>query len=569
MRKILRVDMSKEQVTFEDITDSPVDLGGRGLTSRIVWQEISALVDPLGPKNKVIFAPGILAGTTVPNSGRLSVGSKSPLTSGIKEANCGGTAAQNLARLGIAAMVIEGHADSLSMLTIDKNGVKFSGCSHLRSVGNYELVSELRGQYGDNVSIISIGPAGELGLKSASVAVTTPDFQLRFAGRGGLGAVMGSKNIKAIVIDDRGCDEVEVKDRAKLKEATRELSKGILANPLAQGLKGLGTPLLINVVNGLGSLATKNYSVGQFEGAEKLSGEHIVEVMKQRPNAKLAHRCMNGCIIDCSNVYTDEKGEIIASGLEYETLALVGSNCLIDDVDTIAHINRACNDMGVDTMDIGTAIAVAMEARLLSWGDGDGALRLVNEIARETPNGLMIGNGCKYTGDMLGVKRIPHVKGQSLAAYDPRGLKGTGVTYATSTMGADHTCGNALPSAANPEYNPGASTGQGAMSKFLQQYNAAIDTLGICLFASLPLLDTPELQKHLISCVSAVLGKPLEDDYLTNLGTTVMLTERAFNNTAGFGKGDDRLPEFFQREALMPSGNVFDVPEQDLESVYE
>jgi len=181
----------------------------------------------------------------------------------------------------------------------------------------------------------------------------------------------------------------------------------------------------------------------------------------------------------------------------------------------------------------------------------------------------MIGNGCKFTGERLGVKRIPHVKGQCLAAYDPRGLKGTGVTYATSTMGADHTCGNAIPNPANPAYNPSSPTGQGPVSQFLQSYFAAIDSIGMCLFASLPLLDIPELQQNLISCISAKLGAPLDENYLTHLGFSVLKAERKFNEAVGFTKMDDRLPRFFLEERVLPSGNVFDVPVEEIDTVYK
>ena len=178
----------------------------------------------------------------------------------------------------------------------------------------------------------------------------------------------------------------------------------------------------------------------------------------------------------------------------------------------------------------------------------------------------MIGNGCHITGQKLGVKRIPTVKGQSLAAYDPRVLKGTGVTYATSPMGADHTCGNALPSPANPDYNPTASTGQAPVSAFLQWYFAAIDSLGICLFASLPLLDMPDLMKHLIACATAVTGQAPDENYLMNLGISVLKSEKKFNEAAGLTTKDDRLPEFFTKEQLPPSGLVFDVSEAEIDS---
>ena len=278
---------------------------------------------------------------------------------------------------------------------------------------------------------------------------------------------------------------------------------------------------------------------------------------------------MNGCIMSCSNVFTDENGKEIVSGLEFETLALMGSNCMIDDIDIIGKMNRVCNDVGVDTMDVGGAIAVAMDSGMLDWGDGETALKLVTEIAKGTSKGRMLGNGCKFTGEKLGVKRIPVVKGQCLAGYDPRVLKGTGVTYATSTMGADHTCGNALPSPANPDYDHLSPNKQSVASKFLQTYHAAIDSLGICLFASLSALDNPELQDHFITCVSAVQGRSLKEDYLFQLGTSVLETERKFNRAAGFTNKDDRLPKFFTKEPLPPEGNVFDVPEEDLDHYLE
>jgi aldehyde:ferredoxin oxidoreductase len=568
MTKILRVNMSELKANIEELSKEYQELGGRGLSSHIISREVPPLVDPLGPGNKLIFSAGILAATTVPNNSRLSVGGKSPLTKTIKEANSGGAVAQKLARLGLQAVVIEGRAKDLTSLKIDKNGATFIPAASYKELGNYGVIERLRKEFGDKIAIISIGPGGEMKLEAASVAVTTPDFHIRVAARGGLGAVMGSKNLKAVVIDDTNSDKVEIKDRAKFREESTALSKGILSHPLIGIFKELGTACLVMMMNAYGCLATKNYSVGQFQGAEKISGEHMVELMKKRPNGQHVHRCMDGCIINCSNIFTDENGEIIVSGLEYETIGLVGSNCMIDDIDIVAQINRVCNDIGVDTMDVGGAIGVAMEAGLMPWGDGKAALNLVKEIVTRSDKGLMIGNGCKFTGEKLGVKRIPHVKGQCLAAYDPRSLKGTGVTYATSTMGADHTCGNAIPNPANPSYNPSASTGQGPVSQFLQSYFAAIDSLGLCLFASLPLLDIPELQKNLIGCVSAKLGTPLDENYLTRLGVSVLKAERKFNEAVGFTKKDDRLPRFFLEEKLLPSGNVFDVPEEEIDGVH-
>ncbi len=569
VKKIARLNMSTRKYIEDNIPPAYRGLGGRALTSNIVSGEVSPKADPLGKENKLIFAAGLFAGTAVPNSGRLSVGAKSPLTNTIKEANAGGAAAQKLAQLGLQAVVVEGKAEEPQVVKIDKSGATFFPASRFDCMGNYQLIQELRKEFGDTVAFVTIGPAGEDRLHTASVAVTSPDFHIRMAARGGLGAVMGAKGLKAVVIDDAATREGKVHDQAELKKAVSELSKVISGHPLSQGLRQLGTPLLVMMMNSAGCLPTKNYSIGQFDGAEQISGERAAALMNERPNGQPVHRCMNGCIINCSNIYTDKKGNVLVSGLEYETLGMVGSNCMIADLDMIARINRLCNDIGVDTMEIGAALAVAMEGGLLPWGNGEAALALLGEITKRTDRGIMIASGCRFTGEKLGVKRIPQVKGQSLAAYDPRLLKGTGTTYATCTMGADHTCGNALPSPANPGYNPASPTGQAAVSGFLQSYFAAVDSLGLCLFASLPLLEVPDAQKHLTAAAAAVTGEAPAESYLLDLGKSVLKVERGFNNRAGFGRADDRLPPFFSIEPLPPSGLIFDVAEEELDSLQE
>jgi aldehyde:ferredoxin oxidoreductase len=569
MAKILRVNLSKGVANYENVKPDYKTLGGRGLTSKIISDEISPTCDPLSGENKLIFAPGIMAGTAFPNNGRLSVGAKSPLTQTIKESNMGGTAGQYLAKLGLKALIVEGVSDTFVYLKLSKGNVEILSADEVAGRGNLGTIGIFKEKYGELASILSIGQAGEKMLSAAAIAGTTPDFFPRMAARGGLGAVMGSKKLKAIVIDGSDGDGIEVSDPDKLKTASKSLSKGIMQHPLIPAFENLGTAFLVNMINGAGALPTKNFSKGKFENAAKISGEHMAEVLSKRPNAKMKHRCMSGCLLNCSNVYTDEKGEVVTSGLEYETLGLVGSNCMIDDLDIIAEIDRFCDDYGVDTMDVGNALAVAMESGQIPWGDAAKALEWVKEIGVGTKNGAMIGNGCRFTGETLGVKRIPVVKGQSISSYDPRVLKGTGVTYASSTMGADHTCGNALPSPANPDYNPSAPTGQGPVSKFLQAFFAAIDSIGMCLFASLPMLDMPELQKELISAVSAKLGEDLSDDYLMELGGMVMKIERQFNEAAGFSEKDDRLPDFFYEEKLEPSGGVFDVPQEEINAVYQ
>lgn len=568
MKKLLRIQLDTKTYEITELDEGYRHLGGRGLTSTLIANEVPPLCDALGPENKLVFAAGILAGTTVPNSGRLSIGAKSPLTGTIKESNAGGTAAVKLARLGLQAIVVEGCSDELVSIHIIKDAVTFASAKPIDRKGNHDIIAYGREKYGKKTSIISIGQAGQMGLTASAISVTAPDFHPRMAARGGLGAVMGAKKLKAIFIDDTGGEVVRPENKPLFQRSVKQFAEGLSAHPLIEGLKTFGTSLLVNMINEMGALSTKNYSQGQFEGAEKISGEKMVELMATRPNAQATHRCTNGCIIGCSQVFTDEAGKPVVAGLEYETLALMGANCMIDDLDVIASMNSICNDVGVDTMDVGGAIAVAMEGGLLEWGDGQAALSMVKEIGNSTERGRMIGNGCQFTSEKLNVKRAPTVKGQCMSGYDPRVLKGTGVTYATSTMGADHTCGNALPSPANPDYDPSASSGQATVSQFLQHYCAAVDTLGMCLFAMLPPLDIPELQRVITDCVAGFWGQKLEDDYLLKLGAEVSRTERRFNNAAGFDEADDRLPAFFREEPLSPSGERFDITEEELGSVH-
>jgi aldehyde:ferredoxin oxidoreductase len=494
------------------------------------------------------------------------------MTHGIKESNSGGAMAQKLARLGIKAVIFEGRAKEPTTVKINKEGVTFTSAAPLAGLGCYAIVDKLKSEYGDKVCIGCVGPAGDMKLTASSILFTTPDFHLRVAARGGLGAVMGSKNMKSVVVDDNGSNLVEVKDPKKLKESVAAMSKGVLGTHFLEGLRKLGTPQIVMITQTAGALPTKNFSMGQFDKAENICGETMEEMLKKRPNSLTVHACMPGCIISCSNVYTDKDGKLITASIEYETLALVGANCLIGDLDMIARINRACNDAGVDTMDIGGALAVAMEAGLLPWGDAQGALKLVEEINKGTENGKMIGCGVKFTGEKLGAKRIPHVKGQGLSGYDPRILKGTGVTFATSPMGADHTAGIVLPGPHHPQYSPVEPTGQGPESRFMQQWMAAMDTLGYCMMIGMTFMEerpNSGTDRSVISGVSAVTGEDLKDTYITDLGQAVLQMERKFNKAAGFTEKDDRLPKFFTEEKFGPPQFVYDVPEEEMDSVHK
>jgi aldehyde:ferredoxin oxidoreductase len=567
MTQILRVDLDAGECRFEELVD-PL-LGGHALTAKVVSDEVPPEADPLGPENVFVIAAGVLAGTAVPNTGRLSVGCKSPLTGGTKEANSGGSVARKLARLGVRGIVVTGKAAGPTMLEVDAAGARLKACPELAGKGTAAVIGELRTAYGEDGGVVCIGPAGEKMLKTAAVIVTTPDFYPRTASRGGVGAVMGSKNLKAVVVNDKGAPGLAPAEPEGLREAAAAISEGIRSHPAMGGLEALGSAMLVNMANGLGCLATRNFAAGQFEGTEAISGETLAGVLAERANTQAQHRCMAGCVVNCSQVYTDAEGRYVTSGLEYETLGLLGSNCLISDLDAIARMNALCDDLGLDTMEIGAAVAVAMEAGRLSWGDAQAAYDTIAGIATGDEFSMLIAEGTLATGKALGVERIPVVKGQSLAVWDPRFLKGTGCTYATSPQGADHTAGNAIPNPGNPDYDTTNPDQQPPMSQFLQAWFAGIDSLGFCLFPSLAMLDMPQLWEKFAVAVEALTGEKVEyENFIPTLGMGVLRGELAFNCAAGFTREDDRLPEFLTKEPLPPSGQVFDVPDAALDGIF-
>ncbi|MDZ7699109.1 MAG: aldehyde ferredoxin oxidoreductase C-terminal domain-containing protein [Deltaproteobacteria bacterium] len=573
MVDILRVNMTDQSVTREPLPSEYQGLGGRGLTSTILATEVDPTCSPIGPNNKLIIAPGLLGGTNCANSGRTSVGGKSPLTGGIKESNSGGQAGQYLARLGLAAIVVEGRPaeDKRYKLYVSKDKCEVSSADELRGKGNYDTVERLKDEFGVDCAYITIGPAGEWKLTGASVAFTDRELlPTRHAGRGGLGAVMGSKGLKAIVVDPADADPVPIADKEAFKAAARRFAKALQEHPVtSEGLPNYGTDILINIINEAGALPTRNFSSGRFEGAEKVSGETLNKITKER-NGETTHGCMRGCIINCSGIYLDKKGRYVSKWPEYETVWALGPNCGIDDLDAIARMDRACDDFGVDTIEMGATIAVAMEGGLKAFGDAAGAEELLAEIGKGTPLGRLIGSGAGAVGRVFGVSRIPVVKNQALPAYDPRAVKGVGVTYATSPMGADHTAGYAVATNimnVGGYVDPLVHEGQSKLSSELQAATAAIDTAGLCLFVAFPVLDNPDAFTAIVDMVNAKYGLELTGDDIGGLGRKILGIEQDFNRRAGMGKAADRLPEFFMTEKLPPHNHVFDVPDAELDSV--
>ncbi len=576
MEKILRIDVGAVggPKAVETGLGDYEGLGGRAMTSGVISKEVPPLCHPLGADNKLVIAPGILSGSAAAMSGRLSIGCKSPLTGGIKESNSGGQGAQVLARLGYAAIVLEGKPldDTLYKVIINQGGVSVEADNSLKMLGNYDLVDKIKGSYGEKFTSISIGPAGEMKLSAATVAITDMEQRpTRHAGRGGVGAVMGSKGIKAIVLDDAGCKMRKPKDPDKFKAANKEFVAGIKKHPVSgEGLPAFGTNVLTNVLNEAGGYPTRNFSSGQFEGANKISGETLAELETSR-GGSATHGCHTGCVIKCSGTFNDKDGNFLTKQPEYETIWAHGGNCGIDDLDAIALIDRLDDDFGLDTIEMGATIAVAMEAGLAEFGDAQAAINLIKEVGQGTPLGRTLGNGAEVTGKVFGVERIPVVKGQAMPAYDPRAVQGIGVTYATTTQGADHTAGYAVATnilGVGGNLDPLKPEGQIELSRNLQIATAAIDASGMCLFIAFPVLDQPETFQALVDILSGFSGQALTGDDVTALGKSILENERDFNSRAGFTSKHDRLPEFFKNEKLGPHDVTFTVSDEDLDQVF-
>ena len=572
MGKFIRVDMTSKEVKIGDCPDKYAGLAGRALTSNFVADEVKPTCHPLGKNNKLIFAPGFLTGTGAANSGRVSCGAKSPLTGGIKESNSGGTFSQKMARMGIKALVFEGipaEKDKYFVIKVTTHGVTIEDAPpETVGMGNYEAIKVLQEKYGDKVGVAIIGPGGEMRLTAANITFADPDGNPRSAGRGGLGAVMGSKKIKAVVMDDTDAPGVTIANPEDFKSAAKRFAKAVATHPVCKGLGRYGTNVLVNILNEAGGLPTQNFRCGRNEWANNIGGETMTETMEARGGIP-THGCHAGCVIRCSQHYVDKKGKYITAGFEYETIWALGANAMVNDLDAIALADREFDEAGVDSIDCAVAVGVAMEAGIIPWGDAKAALDLVREIRKGTPLGRIIGCGAAAVGRIFGLSRVPVVKGQAIPAYDPRAVKGVGLTYATSPMGADHTAGYAVATnilKVGGFVDPLSKNGQVELSRNLQVATAAVDSTGMCLFIAFPVLDIPDCFNALVDMINAQYGLSLTGDDVTALGKSVLKAERGFNQRAGFTNADDRLPEFFEEECP-PHNTTWDFTDKEIDEV--
>lgn len=554
MSKLIRIDMSKVNAKVVNTPTKFSRFGGRALSSHIIATEVPPTSHPLSQNNKLIFAPGLLAGTAAPNSGRLSVGAKSPLTGGIKEANVGGTAGHMLGRMGIKAIIIEGQPknEDRYVVKVDKKGVEIVPSRELAGCGNYATVAELQKKFGQKAGIFCIGPAGEMKLAAASVAMTDPDGRpSRHAARGGLGAVMGSKGIKAIVIDGSGAKLRQAKKKTRFQEVCRAFTREIMGHKATGLFSKYGTVGGLAYLSKIGALPTRNFSSGSFEGDTQIGGKGVAELNATR-GGSFGHVCMPGCVVRCSNVMHDKDGKFLTAGFEYESSAMLGANLGIDDLDTVMNLEKMCDDLGLDTMETGAALGVLGDAGLFTFADGERALELLENIGQGTILGRVLGQGAAITARVFGISRVPVVKGQAVPAHDPRKEIGTGIGYATNPQGADHT-GVIIFHAEN-------TAEMIELSRQKQINTCAYDSMGLCQMTEPNLAVMADL-------VNSFYGWNLKPDDVAELGKSVLKKELAFNRAAGLSPATDRLPDFFKEEKLAPHRGIFDVSEVEIEKV--
>lgn len=562
MFTILRINTATGDAVKEQADTREFLLGARTLSSRLVSREVTPTCDPFGRQNKLFFTNGVLSGTTVSSSNRLSIGGKSPLTGGIKESNAGGIVGTRMAEQGLRCIALEdapARDAGWKIIVIGKDGVVFHDGEFLVGKGVYEKSELLVERYGSKAGCVTIGPAGEKLLLASGLACSDPHGVCsRYAGRGGLGAVMASKKVIAMIVLADGEVKPDFVDPEIFKAGSRRIVKMLQDNPVSSLFTKYGTAAMVDICQAVNVLPTRNFTHGRMEGAEKINAQSMYDIITERGGeGKTQHACQHPCAIQCSNVYPDAEGNLLCSPIEYETMALMGSNLCLKNLDTIAAMNRIANDAGVDTLDCGAAIGVAMEAGLAEFGDDQAAIGFMEEIRNLTPLGRILGSGCKVAAKVLGVRHAPHVLGQALPAYEPRGTKGMAMTYLSSPMGADHTFGFTL----RDEDVPTTKEGKVNLSKKFQVIGSRMDAMGMCNFVRYSVRNDMTPLLDLIKILHQVEISDVEFDDIVK---ETLRLEHKFNRDAGITALDHRFADTFYEEVQPEAGEKIDITNEEV-----
>ncbi len=567
MRIYYDIRLSDRNITKRELTGEAIVKAGRYFIAKTLLELGAATVDPLSPANPLIFSAGPFAGTSFSNANRTSVGCKSPLTGGVKEANGGGSFSYGLGQQHIAGFTLLDAAPDWVVIHFKKDGtIEFDDAGPYLGKGNFEAQAMLHARYGKKVTIALCGPVGEYQGLIAGIAFSDKDGRpARLSARGGVGAVMGAKKVKAVVVD---LDKIpSFSEPKKVNAAIKDYAKMLQADSMVANFYAkIGTMGMADLQNTLGGLPVRNFSAGQQVDVSKgekfkMGGEYISQLNVSR-GGEHTHACMPGCVIQCSNIYADKDGKEVVSPVEYETLGLLGTNCGLSDPDDLAQMNYIANDLGVDTIETGAMIAVLMEAGLGAFGDLRFMADCFAEIRQGSEKGRIWAQGTARVGEHYGVKRVPVIKKQAISAYDPRVVEATGITMMATAQGADHTAGN-LPRLKTREMETLAIVEQSVAH---QARVAANDSLGLCIFG---MSVTNPNTEWLTSTINAAHGTTLTKDFFEALGRQTLKLEHEFNKRAGFTAKDDELPEFFYAEALPPTNHVARFHAADVQGMYE
>jgi aldehyde:ferredoxin oxidoreductase len=507
-------------------------------------------VDPLGPDNPLIFSAGPFAGSNFSNANRISVGCKSPLTGGIKESNAGGTFGFALGQLELSGFTLYGQSNDWVVMYIPKEGeIEYMSAEPYMGKGAFETAKMLHEKFGSKVSLCICGPVGEYGGLISGIAFTDPEGRpTRISARGGVGAVMGSKKVKAIVIDRHKMPQFH--DRRKVMDSVKRYGGMLNEDAAIKNFSMLGTAMVADMTNHMGGLPVKNFSGGQIVDTNvethKMGGDFIREQNLER-GGETTHACMPGCQIQCSNVYADKDGNELVSPLEYETIGLLGTNCGIKEPDDVAKLNAIANDLIIDTIETGAMIALLMEDGQAEWADVEFMEQCLADIRSGNERGQLLAQGTARVGEHFNVKRVPVIKKQGISAYDPRVIEVTGISMMLTAQGADHTAGNL------PAYDCKDKTTEELTraSMDIQTNCAAVDSLGICVFGR---SVTNVNHNFIVEALNNALGTELDTKWFYDFGIETLKLEDEFNEKAGFNAIEDELPQFFYDEKLQPTG---------------
>ena len=552
MRSYLHIDLARRSVDAVELHGQELAKAGRYLIAKTLLDGGVATVDPLSPANPLIFSAGPFAGTNFSNANRLSVGCKSPLTGGIKEANAGGSFAVALGHLELAGFTLHGAANDWVVIRIAKGGViTFEDATPYLGKGNFETAAKLHEVYGKKVSICLCGPVGEYQGLLAGIAFSDRESRpSRLAARGGIGAVLGAKKVKAIVVD---MDKMPpLHDRKKVIAAVREYAAKLEAQDAVQNMRKNGTAYVADFTNHIGGLPVRNFSAGRLVDTNveplRIGGDFIRQQNLAR-GGDPSHACMPGCVIECSNVYHDADGKELVSPLEYETLGLLGSNCGLSDPDDIARLNADANDLGIDTIELGATLGILMDAGQAAYGDVEFMAAALRDIRLGNERGRLLAQGTARVGAHYGIARVPVIKKQAISAYDPRVIEVTGISMMTTAQGADHTAGNA------PAFQcEGKTVEELVAASLAAQINSAVaDSFGLCVFGR----SVTDTNRQLIAnAINDCHDSGIDAEFLQAIGRDTLRMELAFNQAAGFTEQDDELPAFFLAEGLPPTGKA-------------